>query len=346
MVRLHVVIPVLSLHRGGGCRVLIELANQLVDRGHRVDVVMLEREPVAWPLRCQVTRVPALTASVIPECDLILPNFWPTVLPAVASGKGRVVRWSNGFEPLWVAQREEALRTYQMGLPVITLGPHLRRVIRESTGQDSFIAQPGVDGSIFRPLDLPRAPGRRVFFIYRSEAHGYHYKGNADLVEAMRRVMQVEPRVHLMLVGTEQDTPGTPPISLPIPFHAAAAKTDAEMAQVYNQADLYVLASWFEALSIPPLEAMACGTPVVLTDCGGTSDYARPGENCLIAPPRRPDLLAELILTGLRNQPLRERLIQGGKATAAQWTWERFGDQVEAALYAILGGATEPPAEV
>lgn len=342
---MRVVMPVLSLHRGGGCRVLIEAANQLTARGHEVEVVMLEPEPIAWPLHCKVTRVERITAGAIPPGDIILPNFWPTVLPAVASGQGRVVRFSNGFEPLWVANKEEALRTYQMGIPVITLGPYLRQLIREQTGQDCFIAQPGIDGQTFRPVAERRGPGRRLFFIHRSEAHGYHYKGNRDFAEAVQLVRQVVPDLEVLLVSTESYAPGTPAASFPFPFRILAAETDVEMAQIYNQADLYVLASWFEALSLPPLEAMACGTPVVLTDCGGVRDYAVPGENCLMGLPKRPDMLAKLILAGLQNEPLRERLIAGGRETAARWTWERFGAQLEAALLAAQAGALEPAGE-
>jgi glycosyltransferase involved in cell wall biosynthesis len=341
---MRVVIPVLSLHRGGGCRVLIEAANQLTSRGHEVEIVMLEGEPIAWPVTCKVTRVPAITADVIPGGDIILPNFWPTVMPAVASGKGRVVRLSNGFEPLWVPNREEALKTYQLGLPVISLGPHLRQLVRDATGQDCFIAQPGVDSQVFRPTGHPRSATPVVFFIYRSEAHGYYYKGNRDFATAMEVVRRACPDVQVHLVATEAGGPGTPPVQLPIPFRLVEAGTDQDMAALYNQAHVYVLASWFEALSLPPLEAMACGTPVVITDCGGVRDYAEPGINCLMCPPRHPEIMAACILDVLQQPPLRDRLVAGGLKTASEWTWQRFGDQLEAALTAILRGAVEPPA--
>ncbi|BAD40352.1 glycosyltransferase family 4 protein [Symbiobacterium thermophilum] len=339
---MRVVIPVLHLHRGGGCRVIAEAANQLVERGHDVTVVVLEGLPLAYPLKSRVKRVSKITPSVIPEADVILPNFWPTVRPAAESGKGRVVRFSTGFEPMWVPENKAALDTYLQGFPVITLGPHLRRIIREATGQDCFIAQPGVDGRVFRPLDGAPRDGRTVFFIYRSEAHGYHYKGNGDFAAAMELVRRQMPDVRVLVAATEGDSPGTPPPPFAFPFTEIRPEDDRAMAEAYNRAAVYVLASWFEALSLPPLEAMACGTPVVLTDCGGVRDYARPGENCLLSPPKQPDRLAGYILSVLREPDLRSRLAEGGLRTAAVWTWKRFGDQLEDALRQIMQGHVQP----
>lgn len=338
----RIVIPVLSLHRGGGPRVVVESANQLVERGHDVTVVMLEGQPIAYPLKCPVKRVKQITPAVIPEADVIMPNFWPTVKPAAESGKGRVVRFSTGFEPLWVPQKEEALATYLQGFPVITLGSHHRRIIREATGQDCFVAQPGVDDAVFRPLKSPTGRGRTVFFIYRSERHGYFYKGNRDFSAAIQLVRRHMPDVMVQVAVTESGESGAEPPSFPFPFTPLHLADDRAMAAAYNGAAVYVLASWFEALSLPPLEAMACGTPAVVTDCGGVRDYARHGENCLLCPPKRPDLLAGYILSALRDAQLRSRLIEGGLRTAAVWTWERFGDQLESALRQIMQGKVQP----
>lgn len=338
----RVVIPVLSLHLGGGCRVIAEAANSLVDRGHEVCLVLPENKPVAYLLNCTIVRVPAISKEYIPPGDIILTNFYPTVMPAVESRKGRVVRLSNGFEPLWVPNKEEAMQTYKLRIPVITLGEHLCSIIRNATGQDCFMAHPGVDRSIFQPAASPPTTARWVFFVYRMESHGYHYKGNKEFLEAMVRVRKEEPDVEALVVAPEARILGTPPLVLPSFCRIVTAVSDNDMAYLYNMASLYVLSSEFEALSLPPLEAMACGTPCVLTDCGGVRDYAVPGENCLMGLPKRADMLADLMLAALKNQALRERLINNGLKTAAQRSWTRFGDELEAALLAIERGAIQP----
>lgn len=339
---MRVVIPVLSLHMGGGCRVIAEAANALVDRGHEVCLVLPEKKPLDYIVRCAIVRVPEIAKQYIPAGDVILTNFYPTVMPAVESRRGRVVRLSNGFEPLWVPNQNEALKTYKLRIPVVTLGQHLRGIIKNATGQDCFMAHPGVDPEVFRPSTAPPTTARWIFYIYRMESHGYHYKGNKEFLDAMVQVRRAEPDVEAVVVAPEAHILGTPPLVLPSFCRIVTAVSDSDMAHLYNLASAYVLASEFEALSLPPLEAMACGTPAVVTDCGGVRDYAVPGDNCLMGLPKRSDMLADLILSVLRNQPLRERLIASGLQTAARRTWKRFGDELESALQAILKGAVEP----
>lgn len=79
---MKIIIPVLSLETGGGARFLYELANGLADRGHNVEIVIPQSAVIVWPLRAKVRRVPELAADFLPPGDFILPNFYPTVMPA------------------------------------------------------------------------------------------------------------------------------------------------------------------------------------------------------------------------------------------------------------------------
>ncbi|MDI3257369.1 MAG: glycosyltransferase family 4 protein [Kyrpidia sp.] len=331
---MNIVIPVMSLHRGGGCRVITEMANGLQAYGHQVSIVMVEHGRLEYDVRVPVIRVPDLTPESLPQADVFIPNFYTTVMPAYQSRKGRVVRLSNGYEPLWVPDKQEAEQTYRLPVPILAISRILQRQIRQATGRPSYLVQPGVDSSVFRRY--PEVPRRRnrIFFIYRAESHGYFYKGSADFFRAMERVHQVVPDVELVMVSTDRVD-----IQTDLPFQLAKADTDREMALLYASSDLFVSASWFEALCLPALEAMACGTPVVTTDSGGVRDFAVPGENCLMVPPRSPELMARAILRVLGNDILRERLRSAGLRTAARWTWQRFYRQVDAALASALAAS-------
>lgn len=306
---------------------IAEMANGLQSFGHDVTLLLQEGGAVDYPVRVPVVRVPALTPEHIPAADVLIPNFYPTVMPAYRSNKGRVVRLSNGYEPLWVPDKRAAEETYRLPVPVLAISRALQEQIGRATGRTSFLVQPGVDRAVFRPR--PEVPRKRyrVFFIYRAESHGYFYKGSSDFFRAMERVRQAVPGVELLMVSTER-------VNIPtsVPHRVAEANTDEEMARLYAGCDLYVLASWFEALSLPVLEAMACGTPVVTTDCGGVRDFAVHGDNCFLVPPRSPEALARAIVQVLTGDALRERLRAGGLRTAARWTWQRFYWQVETAL--------------
>ena len=108
------------------------------------------------------------------------------------------------------------------------------------------------------------------------------------------------------------------------------------MAKLYAQADLYVYTSYFEAFGLPPLEAMACQTAVVTTDCGGNRDYTKHNENCLVVPPSDVTQLAECIKQLLINDDKRQVLATSGFNFAQPWTWQRTAEEVEAFLLNLM----------
>ncbi|NUN97501.1 MAG: glycosyltransferase family 4 protein, partial [Candidatus Omnitrophica bacterium] len=87
-------------------------------------------------------------------------------------------------------------------------------------------------------------------------------------------------------------------------------------------------------LGLPPLEAMACGTPVVLTDSVGVREYAMHEGNCLMVPPGDPSALASAIRRALEDRALRERLAENGLATVPRFTWENMVEDFDSALQA------------
>jgi glycosyltransferase involved in cell wall biosynthesis len=112
--------------------------------------------------------------------------------------------------------------------------------------------------------------------------------------------------------------------------------SDEQLSMLYRSSDLLVSASWGEGLGYPPLEAMACGTPVVLTDSEGVRDYARHEENCLIVPPRAPQELAAAMVRVLGDAALAARLAQNGPPTARRYDWENMADLTEEAIRLVL----------
>lgn len=89
-----------------------------------------------------------------------------------------------------------------------------------------------------------------------------------------------------------------------------------ELPAVYNLADLFVLLSHYEAFPAVPLEAMACGTPVVTSDRGGLPEVV--GDAGVFAPLDEPaalgERLAELLLSDRRRTELRERGLERSRA--------------------------------
>lgn len=328
---MKIVFPVLSLEMGGGARFMYHLANALADKGHDIEVVMPEKGLQVWPLRTKLRRVKELTPSSIPSADFILPNFYSTVWPAWESKKGRVVRLSLGYEPLWVPDSEIAKQTYLIGAPILSISQWHRQLLLQETGLESTVISGGVDAAIFHPYPKrSEQTGRKnIFYIMRDPASGYTWKGGSDFLKA---IIRLKDHVNFELTVS---VPENALFTSPVPCRTISTATDQELARLYAEADLFVYTSYFEAFGLPPLEAMACGTAVVTTDCGGNRDYVKNGENCLLVPPSDLDQLSGAIYHLLTKDSECQRIASTGHLFAQAWSWQRTADQVEAFLLSL-----------
>lgn len=81
--------------------------------------------------------------------------------------------------------------------------------------------------------------------------------------------------------------------------------SDDELARLYQESAVFVIPSFQEGLGIVGLEAMASGTPVVATKCGGPEDFVIDGENGYLVPVDDPETLAKRVLDLLENESQR-----------------------------------------
>jgi glycogen synthase len=103
-----------------------------------------------------------------------------------------------------------------------------------------------------------------------------------------------------------------------------------ELAERYRSADVFVFPSdWEEPFGLVPVEAMACGTPVVATGTGGSGEFLRDGYKCVLFPPGDPRALAAAVRRVHDDPDLRGRVVRGGLHTADELDVERLADVFE-----------------
>jgi len=112
---------------------------------------------------------------------------------------------------------------------------------------------------------------------------------------------------------------------------------DDDLPLLYNLADTFVFPSWREGFGLPPLEAMACGTPVVASSRPAMPEVL--GDAAIFAPPDRPDAIADALERLLTERDLYEDVRTRGLARAAGYIWERAAAETLAVYRAVLGGA-------
>lgn len=93
----------------------------------------------------------------------------------------------------------------------------------------------------------------------------------------------------------------------------------AELVQLFNIADVFVFPSWYEGFGLPPLEAMACGTPVIVSDVGSLPEIV--ADAGIIVGPTDYTALSEALRGLLENDPLRLELGEQALKRAAAFSW-------------------------
>jgi len=110
---------------------------------------------------------------------------------------------------------------------------------------------------------------------------------------------------------------------------------EEDLPALYNLADLFVFPSLYEGFGLPPLEAMACGTPVVTSNSSSLLEVV--GDGALLIPPQEVEALAAAMERVLSDPSLREELRRKGLERAKQFTWSEAAKRL-LAIYEQVGG--------
>jgi glycosyltransferase involved in cell wall biosynthesis len=209
----------------------------------------------------------------------------------------------------------------------------------------------GVDLSVFRPADRPRArqalaiPGdTAVLLCVANRVQRESRKGYPTLREALVMIAARNPHQNVLLLALGDEAPaerfGRVEVRF-VPYQREAHR----VAQWFQCADLYVHPAWADNFPLTVLEALACGVPVVATAVGGIPEqvksagiagddrgresYGVDEATGVLVPARNANALAQAIVTLVGNDGLRERL----GANAARDAAARFDLQTQVDRY-------------
>src|ERR1700730_1283779 len=115
--------------------------------------------------------------------------------------------------------------------------------------------------------------------------------------------------------------------------------SDLELMLLYSLADVFVFPSFYEGFGVPPLEAMACGTPVITSNISSLPETA--GDAALLVDPHKPGEIANAITRILENPQLQEDLRQKGYARASHFTWVRSAQKMLSIYQQLYEGKSE-----
>jgi glycosyltransferase involved in cell wall biosynthesis len=182
----------------------------------------------------------------------------------------------------------------------------------------------GVDASTFRPLpNIARMPGR----IMTTASADVPMKGLAPLLEAVAKLRVERDDAHLVVIGRPKEKSRIPALLDQLGLRDAvqfvSGVTQERIVELYAEAEIAVVPSLYEGFSLPAVEAMACGVPVLATTGGALPEVVgTDGETALTVPPGDPFALTVAMLRLLGDRELRARLGSAGRGRVLdRFTW-------------------------
>lgn len=219
------------------------------------------------------------------------------------------------------------------------------------------VTPPGVDLERFRPLARSEARQRLGLdpeaFILVYVGRMVRRKGVANVIRALPDLIEEAPAgrdLYFLVVGgdgQEPDPERTPEIGrlqrlaeeLGVQEHVifSGARPPSELYQYYSAGDVAVTTPWYEPFGLTPLEAMACGRPVIGARVGGIKFSVVDGETGLLVPPRQPRPLAQALLRFVKDESLSRRMGELARVRMEnEFSWPRVAQRVAGVYQNLL----------
>ncbi len=280
----------------------------LLQTARRLPVVATIHHPVSIDRRLDLLRARSLRKQVS------LRRWY-----AFTRMQGRVARRLPGLLTVSDSGRQDAVKELGVSPERITVVPN------------------GVDTELFRALPhIRRVTGR----VITTASADVPLKGLVYLIEALAKV-RTEIPAELVVVGAppSREVQGAlDRLGIGDAVHFEGRVDWARLVELYAEAEIAIVPSLYEGFSLPAVEAMSCGLPLVATTAGALPEVVGThGRAALLVPPADPSALALAIATLLADEKLRRRMGDAGRARVLEaFSWKTAAAQTTAVYERVL----------
>jgi len=256
-------------------------------------------------------------------------------------------RWQRFTTRRWFGFLRMQVRVVKQLPAVLTVSNNSKIDINAQMGvalQRLTVVPVGVDQDVFKPYDdVVKRKGRLMV----TSSSDVPMKGLVPLLEAIAK-LRVERDIDLIVIGQPQAKGrvalALERLGLTDIVSTITGVSDEELARLYGEAEIAIVPSLYEGFSLPAIEAMSCGVPVVATTGGALPEVVgTSGETGLLVEPNNPEALVAAIARLLDDGELRERLgANGRRRVMERFTWQVTARGTAACYDAILQGRPLP----
>ncbi|MGC8853745.1 MAG: glycosyltransferase, partial [Halothiobacillaceae bacterium] len=349
--RLVFVLPVSRV--GGGANVVITEARALKAMGVDVSIVNLEplREgfissypsldiPVFYA--SSTDHVAALVSQLGADAVIATLNtsvYW--LKPLVDKDDRPLIGYYvQDFEPYFYDDTqgfEVAKASYSLikDMVCFTKTAWNRDEVLRETGVECSLIGPSVDISLFQPRprvhpSWPQRPLRVCAMIRPSSPR----RGARLTMEVLSQcATKFGDAIEIILFGTEAEDPDFQRLPHNFPFRLFGLQRSMDLASLFNEVDIFVDFSSFQAMGLTAMEAMACGVAVIVPSKGGATSFARDRENALVIDTASRDECVKALELLITNHQLRHHIQQRALRDIVQFFPERCAFNMMNALF-------------
>jgi hypothetical protein len=287
----------------GGIRRVVELANQLIGKGHDITFFTPTGDPCTW-LDCKAP-IRKLEEGYGESCDILIINYEPQYKEPLKFKAKYNVYYILHYGVLY-KYPDVCKASYRMPFIHLANSTWTANHIKDEIGKMPVIIPGGINSNHFR-YD-PEIKKEYDVLCYGSPRR---WKGTGMIEEAVERA------------------------GLTLKKYEGEGIPQDQMYVEYNKAKMFVSASYFEGWNNPGIEAMSCGVPLIISNDGGSGEYVVNGYNAIVFPARNEDVLTRAIIKLNSDEYLRNNLSVNGIKTAEKFTWPKAGDKLDRVLNLI-----------
>ncbi len=329
-----IVIPVISLLSHGGTRILVELANFLSNAGFEVTILVPKGKvnspyQLADGVNLRQINIPSIHKYLdyflflvflpfyLRNKGVVIANFFVTMYPiwfASIMFKTKYIYFVQGIESEYRGISGKILNyfcdfTYK-SKNIIAANEYLAKKL-EAMGVKIKISINIGPASIFYNMSIPEIKEKEFHIVYFLRHESWKRRDRFDKIV---NILRVKFKKEFKLLCISQD------VELLNKYkkicHCVKPKNDKELIELLDSSKVLLLTSDYEGFSLPPLEAMARGIPVVLYECGGPSLYIEHTKNSFLVDEDDEELACKYLIDILENDVLYEKLSMNAIKTA------------------------------